>query len=214
MNRLILAVVVTVSCAGNIFASGNALGSLISASPSLITDITVPVPVSVKVPDTTDISSRDSDNVLGPLVTTVKAAQRKELQDYGYYFAMGTYPAKTKLTKIFADTINVSESDMGDYAGYFKMSSGDPAVCTFAKDLRTDAKTEIATAGNTSAVIANNIQNVATASEKAFLSTQRFVTVQLASHNRQEDGDFDYRILIAQEKDGTLRVLSYTVNPY
>jgi hypothetical protein len=51
--------------------------------------------------------------------------------------------------------------------------------------------------------------------EKAFLGTQRFTKVQLALHNSEEDGDLWHRILIAQEKDGgTLRVVSYTRNPF
>jgi hypothetical protein len=152
------------------------------------------------------------DNVLGPLTATVKAAQKDELTGFGYLFALKSYPANTKTIKILADIVSYDETEM---AGYFKMSSGDPAVRTLAKDLRAEAKVagEDQT-GDENAVIIKNIQAVAIAAEKAFLGTNRFVKIQLASHDRQEDGDLDYRILIAQEKDGALRVLSYIRNPY
>ena len=152
------------------------------------------------------------NSVPASLKSAVKAAQRKELEDYGYLFGLSAYPAKTKLTKILADIIGYDEADIN--TDVFQMSSGDPAVRAFAKYLRAEAAAEGEDTLPESQIIAKSILNVSAESEKAFLGTQQFAKVQLASHNRQEDGDMDYWVLIAQEKDGSLQVLQYTRNPY
>jgi hypothetical protein len=163
-------------------------------------------------PDAAEFSSRGSDSVLGPLKSAVKAAQRKELENMGYIFGMDTYPAKTRLVKILADIIGYDEADIN--SDVFKLSSGDPAVRAFAKYLRAEAASEAEDTLPESQLIARNIRNVAAEAEKAFLGTKQFAQVQLASHNRTEDGDMDYWVLIAQEKDGSFQVLQYTRNPY
>ena len=152
-----------------------------------------------------------SDSVLGPLKSAVKAAQRKA-GEHGLYFGMDTYPAKTTLVKMLADIIGYDEADID--TDVFHMSSGDPAVRAFAKYLRAEAASEAEDTLPESQLIAGKIRNVAAESEKAFLGTQQFAKVQLASHNRIEDGDLDHWVLIAQEKDGSLQVLQYTRNPY
>lgn len=163
-------------------------------------------------PDAAEFSSRGSDSVLGPLKSAVKAAQRKELENMGYIFGTDTYPAKTRLVKILADIIGYDEADIN--SDVFKLSSGDPAVRAFAKYLRAEAASEAEDTLPESQLIARNIRNVAAEAEKAFLGTKQFAQVQLASHNRTEDGDMDYWVLIAQEKDGSFQVLQYTRNPY
>jgi len=152
------------------------------------------------------------DSVLSPLMSAVKDAQRDELDSMGYFFGFTTYPAKTRLTKIYADIVGYSESDIDP--SYFTTSQGEASVRAMTRFLKDEAKGAIEGSDDPKdKIIAQKIQGVAAAQEKAFLTPSRF-TVQLAAHNRQEDGDMDYRILIAQEKDGSLRVLSYIRNPY
>ncbi len=159
-----------------------------------------------------ELSSRWLNSIPGPLKAAVNAAQRKEPENLGYIFGMNTYPAKTSLIKILADITGYNEADIN--SDVFKLSSGDPAVRAFAKYLRAEAAAESEDTLPESQIIARNIRNVADEAEKAFLGTKQFAQVQLASHNRQEDGDLDYWTLIAQEKDGSFQVLQYTRNPY
>lgn len=153
-----------------------------------------------------------TNSIPAALKAAVKGAQAKELEDMGYYFGLSSYPAKTKLVKMLADVIGYDEADIN--TDVFQMSSGDPAVRSFAKYLRSEAASEAEDTLPESQVIAKNIRNVAAESEKAFIGNQQFANVRLASHNRQEDGDMDYWVLIAQEKDGSFQVLQYTRNPY
>lgn len=160
----------------------------------------------------TDLSDRGTNSIPASLKAAVKAAQAKELENMGYFFGLSSYPAKTKLTKILADVIGYDEADI--YSDMFNMSSGDAAVRAFSRYLRSEAASEEEDTLPESKLIARNIRNVAAESEKAFIGTQQFANVRLASHNRTEDGDMDYWLLIAQEKDGSFQVLNYTRNPY
>lgn len=153
-----------------------------------------------------------TNSIPAALRSAVKGAQRKELEDMGYFFGLTSYPAKTTLVKILADVTGYDEADIN--TDLFQLSSGDPAVRAFAKYLRSEAASEAEDTLPESQVIARNIRNVAAESEKAFLGSQQFANIRLASHNRQEDGDLDHRVLIAQEKDGAFQVLQYTRNPY
>ncbi len=217
MNRIVFLVAASISFTGNALASDTARGSLESAASSLISveDIAIPVPVSAGVPDTVERASY-ADNILDP-INAVIASQSRTLQGYGYFFAITSYPANTKLNVIFADALDCSNpSSIGsEYPHYFRMYSGVSAVSTFAKDLRSEAKEAVSNDNShVNAVISKNINEVAAAAEKAFLGANRFVGIQMASHDPQEDGEFTHRILIAQEADGILRVLSYLHNPY
>ncbi|MCM2266310.1 MAG: hypothetical protein NDI60_00895 [Elusimicrobiales bacterium] len=153
-----------------------------------------------------ELTEKSSAGLLGPLRTAVKGAQRQELEEMGYIFGLETYPAKTQVKKILEDIIGYELEDVN--AGAFHMSSGDAAVRSFVKYLRDEAASE------DEQVISRNIRNVATEAEKVFLGTREFAGVQLAAHRRQEDGDMDYQVLIAQEKDGSFLVLQYMRNPY
>jgi len=217
MNKMVLAVVVAVSFSGGAFASDKALGSLESASLYPLKDIVLPAPASshvkmaaVRRSSRLNAGSINSfDSVLGPLMTAVKSAQRDEVQEMGYYLDLYTYPANTKLSKILADITQQAPNESS-----FNISSGDRAVNTFVQDLNYAAANETENANASSAIIAQNLRNVAAAAKKAFIGSNRFVKVQLAAHAVQEDGDCDNNFLIAQEKDGTLRVLAYTRNPF
>lgn len=153
-----------------------------------------------------------TNSIPAALRSAVKGAQRKELEDMGYFFGLTSYPAKTTLVKVLADVTGYDEADIN--TDLFQLSSGDTAVRAFAKYLRSEAASEAEDTLPESQVIARNIRNVAAESEKAFLGSQQFANIRLASHNRQEDGDLDHRVLIAQEKDGSFQVLQYTRNPY
>ncbi|MBI4351378.1 MAG: hypothetical protein HY550_08065 [Elusimicrobia bacterium] len=159
-----------------------------------------------------DLSDKGTNSIPASLRAAVKEAQRKELDDMGYFFGFDSYPAKTKLTKILADVIGYDEADIN--SDVFAMSSGDAAVRAFTRFLRAEAASEAEDTLPQSQIIAGSIRNVAAEAEKAFIGTQQFANVRLASHNRTEDGDMDYWLLIAQEKDGSFQVLNYTRNPY
>jgi len=159
-----------------------------------------------------ELSDRAADPVLGPLKAAVDSAQKKPLVDYGYYFGLTKYPANTKLIKIYADVAGYNESDIDPKM--FNMSSGDAAVRVFVKYLKDEAASENENQVADSPVIVKEVLNMAAAAEKAFLGNKRFAKVQTALHTRTEDGDMDYLILMAQEKDGSIQVLNYTRNPY
>jgi len=160
----------------------------------------------------TDLADKGANSIPAPLKAAVKEAQRKELDNMGYFFGLSSYPANTRLVKILADVIGYDEADIN--SDVFNMTSGDPAVRAFAKYLRGEAASEAGDTLPESQIIARSIRNVAAESEKAFIGTKQFANVRLASHNRTEDGDMDYWLLIAQEKDGSFQVLNYTRNPY
>lgn len=196
-------------------AKGSGIGAeevfINSLAPAALAQVQLPASV-LPSKITAEVSSRGMNSIPASLKAAVKAAQRKELTDYGYLFGLSTYPANTRVTRILADIIGCNEADMGKDA--FKMSSGDKAVRAFKAYFKSEAAVAQEDPSPENLVIAKNLANVGAEAEKAFLGATQFTNIQLALHGRTEDGDMDYVVLIAQEKDGTLQVLQYTRNPY
>jgi hypothetical protein len=143
------------------------------------------------------------------LSAAVAASNINELADYCQGFDLKEYPATTTLKQILANLSDCDESDIGDDA--FEMTSGDGAVHAFADRMRDGAQYDDGDDAAKAAVVYNN---VADATERVFLPSTKFASVQLASHEISEDGDTEQQILLAKRNDGSWLVLAYDNNPF
>ena len=100
-----------------------------------------------------------------------------------------------------------------DPSAFKILAEGDGAAKTLATDLRDMAKESFSVEEGEGEVI-KIFNQLSDEIEKVVLPATQFAKVQYFYHGISEDGDLLYRVLVIEEKDGSLTVLDYVHNPY
>lgn len=151
----------------------------------------------------------DSSGELAALKKAVASAQIPTMTDYGRNFWIKSHPAGATPETILQEVVD--SQDGSNVLDYFKISSGNKAVRQLAGEWRSEAQQEIE---NQEPANAKIYRDVASEMENAFLDTTRFQSVRVAFHDVAEDGDTEYKVVLAQKQDGSWLTLNYSNFPF
>lgn len=145
---------------------------------------------------------------LQQLRKAVAASSIPEMSDYNRAFWLKDYPASATIEKMLLDA---TDWEADNIIGAFKMASGDRAVRQQAAEWRSEADEQTS---NDDAKSARVYRDVAAALEPSFIGNRAFASVTVASHSIAEDGDTEYRFILAKRTDGRWLMLGYYNFPF
>jgi hypothetical protein len=153
------------------------------------------------------------------LDAALKAADIPTITDYGKHVGLSTYPKSKSREDILRDVVGYDDLTDAEVSDWFSSTKGAAAVAGF-KDAMVDvgaSERENADEddGETGGKALERIfRDVGKATVERFSPVSQFKSVEYVEHYIQEDGDCEYRVLLAQKKDDSWVVLSYSDFPF
>ncbi|MBK7859353.1 MAG: hypothetical protein IPJ65_12170 [Archangiaceae bacterium] len=149
------------------------------------------------------------------LTDALAALDISEITDYGKRSSLTTYPSNTSLADVLRAETGWDDPD-ADVIKEFKGTKGDAAAREFQADM-ADVGSLVAENADTVAIGKRQeklFRNLGAAAVAEFTPASRFASLEYGVHGISEDGDIEFRLLVAKEKSGAWKVLQYQDFPF
>ncbi len=153
---------------------------------------------------------------LQKLKDAVKGTEIPDINDYGKYIEVSTYPKSKSRADILRDIVGYDDLTDKEVSDWFDSTRGSAAIADFAGTLRDVGSEERDNADDPDVGkdIEKRLGNVATAAERAFAPASQYKSLEVLDHGIEEDGDTEHHLLLAHQKDDTWLVLHYSDFPF
>lgn len=150
------------------------------------------------------------------LTKAIAAMDIPEIGDYGKHVSVTSYPSNTSLADVLRAETNWDGFTDAEMVKEFKGTKGDAAATSFQADMDEVGAQERENADDDASgrKLERLFKNFGAAAVAEFTPASKFASLEYGVHGISEDGDTEYRLLVAKEKTGAWKVLQYQDFPF
>lgn len=158
----------------------------------------------------------EASSTSAALTKALEAMDIPEIADYGKHVSVTSYPSNTSLADVLRQETNWDGFTDAEMIKEFKGTKGDAAAREFQADMNEVGSQERENADDDASgrKLERLFKNFGAAAVADFTPASKFASLEYGVHGISEDGDTEYRLLVAKEKTGAWKVLQYQDFPF